>query len=770
MNEKHTLIALATAWGPKYGGLNAFNYDLLIAVAAAHWSWLRVVCIVAECTESEVQSAKDQHQVELINLGLTGGSIGKEHAALAWSKLQAAGFSKVSDNTVWLGHDRITGAVAIKLAKSHGGDSALIHHMSYAHYESFVEDSATSNAKESEQKQLFTDATICMAVGPLLQRAAANMLDRKSEDIPMLIPGLAEITPRKNHNTFIAFVSGRLDASAKKFKQAHLGVAGFAHAVHRCDSDLGLPDELRGEQEPRLILRGIDLEKTPCADSTDAETELKALAQQHAKRVISLKALPFTQDRTELFDELKAASVCLMPSWHEGFGLVAWEAIAAGVPLVLSIKSGAYQFLKMLRKENLVHAIDVKGQDTSPFFADEDKEELANLLIKVAKNHPAMRADAHRLREDLQNDYHWRACADTFVTALNWQAPKTPLDTPPPSTPVATIRANTSDLAQWVELPTPLWHQHSGLSPSQLLKAEEALIPFAPERALFLQTQIDWATTQTHPTCVRLLTGEGGTGKTRLALEMCKRLIQEGWAAGFLKSDVQTQSAPSFARVLSKIQQPVLLILDYAETRTEVLLGILAALVPQKTVSPIRVLLLARSSGEWWGQLPTYDPRCEALLDGFATTGPYTLPELYEQRSERNNAFSQALTAFAQALHVAVPHVQPDLSAEQYHSPLYLQMAALLTLLGERTANAALLPQSLVRHEQRYWRKVTLNQSQQSMGAGSEAEANLLMSLVTLIGYAPTAKAIEPLWIAADGQPPNIKLLFNSLSPLYPGH
>jgi hypothetical protein len=771
MNKKHTLIALATAWGPKYGGLNAFNYDLLIAVAAAHWSWLRVVCIVAECTETEVQSAQDQYQVELINLGLTGGSIGKEHAALAWSKLQAAGFSKVPDNTVWLGHDRITGAVTIELAKSHGGDSALIHHMSYAHYESFVEDSATSNVKENEQKQLFTDASICMAIGPLLRGSAADMLDREREDIPMLIPGLAEISPRKNHNIFIAFVSGRLDASSKKLKQVHLGVAGFAHAVQCCDSNPNLPDALRGEHEPRLRLRGIDLEKTPSADSTDAETELKALALQHAKRVIRLSALPFTQDRTELFDELKAASVCIMPSWHEGFGLVAWEAIAAGVPLVLSKKSGAYQFLKALRKEHLIHAIDVKGQDTEPFFADEDKVELANLLIKIAKDHPAMRAAAHQLREELQNDYNWRACADSFVTALNWQAPTTPVVTPPPpSISIATTRTNTSDLAQWVELPAPLWHQHSGLSPSQLLKAEEALIPFAAERTIFLQTQLDWATTQTHPTCVRLLTGEGGTGKTRLALEMCKRLMDAGWAAGFLKSDVQPLSAPSFVKVLSQSLQPVLLVLDYAETRTDVLLAILAALVSQKSLSPIRVLLIARSSGEWWGQLPSYDSRCEALLDGSATTGPYTLPALYTQPSERNNAFSQALSAFAQALNVAPPHVQPDLSAEQYHSPLYLQMAALLTLLGEHTTNAELLPQSLVRHEQRYWRKVTVNHSQQGMGAGSEAEANLLMSLVTLIGYAPTAKAIEPLWNAAGVHPASLKPLFSSLSPLYPSH
>jgi glycosyltransferase involved in cell wall biosynthesis len=770
MNKQKTLIAVATAWGPKYGGINAFNYDLLIAIAAAHWSWLRVICVVAECTDDEVKEVQAQHPIKLISLGLAGGAIGKEHAPLVQSKLQQNGLGEKSDEIVFLGHDRITGAVAIELAKTHGGRSALIHHMSYAHYESFAEDSATSKTKENEQKQLFAAANICLAVGPLLQRSAAEMLDRKSSDIPMLIPGLADIIPKNYHHTFIAFVSGRLDDGAKKIKQAHLGVAGFSHAVRRCDLDFGLPDALRGENEPRLILRGIELERPPCESSTNAESELKDLAQQHADRVISLQALPFTQDRTELFNELKAASVCLMPSWHEGFGLVAWEAIAAGVPLILSKKSGAYHFLNNEKKENLVHGIDVKGKTTFPFFDDADKDSVANLLIKIAKDHPSMRTDALRLREELQAKYHWPACADAFVDALGWHAPAASTISPSLlASPLPAAPSIPTDLAQWIALPAQLWEQHRGLSPSQLLKAEEEFIPFAAERFQFLQTQLDWATTQTYPTCVRLLTGEGGTGKTRLALEMCKRLLKEGWTAGFLRSNFHTRSAQIFAKSVLQNQQPLLLVIDYAETRTTELLEFLAAILSQKISSPIRVLLLARSSGEWWGQLPTYDPRCEALLEGFATTGPYTLPALYEQARERNQAFDLAITAFAKALNVPSPCIQPDLSAKQYNSPLFLQMAALLTLLGERTANAEALPQSLVRHEQRYWYKMAVSHAQQTMGSSSETETNLLMALVTLIGYAPTAKAIEPLWAAADGQRSNLKPLFTSLSPLYPG-
>ncbi len=38
------------------------------------------------------------------------------------------------------------------------------------------------------------------------------------------------------------------------------------------------------------------------------------------------------------------------------------------------------------------------------------------------------------------------------------------------------------------------------------------------------------------PISIRVLTGRAGSGKTRLALELCEQMLAEGWAAGFLES------------------------------------------------------------------------------------------------------------------------------------------------------------------------------------------------------------------------------------------
>ena len=262
--------------------------------------------------------------------------------------------------------------------------------MSYAHYEAFAESSAAADVKVREQKDLFKSADHVMAIGPLLRQALADMLDCPTNQVPMLVPGLADIQPKQHHHSFSTFVSGRLDASAGRIKQGQLSVAAFGHAVYLCDHDPGLPDNLRGEAEPSLTLRGVDFEHVLGAGVSLQEADLRRYAEGIAQRAINLRALPFTEDRNALFEDLRSASLCLMPSWHEGFGLVAWEAIAAAVPLIASKKSGVVQLLSTLQGGQYMawlQTIDmVLGQTDEPFFRDDDKARLATLIIQTANN------------------------------------------------------------------------------------------------------------------------------------------------------------------------------------------------------------------------------------------------------------------------------------------------------------------------------------------------------------------------------------------------
>ncbi|MDD2863794.1 MAG: glycosyltransferase family 4 protein, partial [Methylococcales bacterium] len=360
-----SLITFATQWGSKYGGINSFNTDFLTAFGVNYHDSVQVICIVSSATDDEIRQAKENHVI-LVKLPYEPQDkiFTAEQAKTAIDELGKQAISFTPEHTVWLGHDRISGEAAIAAVEQAGGRSALIHHMSYDAYEAFAEDSQSAYSKTQIQKALFKKADLVLAVGSLLQRALADMLLRSKEKIHLIIPGLADIQPSDiTPYTFTAFLSGRLSDDAAKIKQGHLGVAGFAKATANINP------------RPKLLLRGVDFESRQNYNDphkAHPEIELKQFAEYYADGVINLQALSFTKNRDQLYDDLKSASVALMPSWHEGFGLVAWEAIAAGVPLIVSQNSGVYEFLNEQFKAGLVEAIKVKGKTTSPFFHDDD--------------------------------------------------------------------------------------------------------------------------------------------------------------------------------------------------------------------------------------------------------------------------------------------------------------------------------------------------------------------------------------------------------------
>lgn len=755
-----TIISFATRWGPQFGGINSFNQDLLKSFAAAFSQDINTVCVVLQANEAELQDANNS-QVTLVSLNLTNEkNFSPEFAVNAWNELPEH-LKNESNQIVWLGHDRITGDVAVNSALRYRGRSALINHMSYDHYESFCENSALANEKNKAQRKLFEQADIVMAVGPLLRDALAEMLDR--EDIPMLIPGLADITVKNIFKTFRGFISGRLSDDAKKIKQGHLGVAAFARAICKADSNSGLPDVLRGTKEPELTLRGVDYEQSNSQDHTNAELELKQFAETHAGRAIRMHALPFTTERFDLFDDLRSASVAMMPSWHEGFGLVGWEAIAAGVPLIVSQKSGLYRFLSELEAglyTSFVYPIDIAGSNAEPFFQEKDQEALADKIIEIAKSHSIAQQKAIRLREELLKNYTWKDCVLELAKILNWGHTAShcvekalPID--------ILIQPETPN--NILGLPIPTWKIEAGLSSSRLLRAEEAVIPFDKNREPFLEELIQWAFSTDYPIAIKLLTGVGGTGKTRLSLELCNRLQTQGWQVGFLANDDR------IANIVSGLigsKQQICLVIDYAETRQSQLLELIKAFKSKNLSVQIRILLLARDSGEWWSLLPGKDPTCETLLDSLATTGPYRLLPLHESVESRKIAYQTAMEAFADKLKRPQHPSIPNLHDEHFGHPLYVQMAALLALHGEVPGSAESVARSLINHERRYWTQALSTISNLFMQ--QDDSPALFMALATLVNGFATARDCEMLWAKYLGDISILKPLFTLLAPLYP--
>jgi hypothetical protein len=258
--------------------------------------------------------------------------------------------------------------------------------------------------------------------------------------------------------------------------------------------------------------------------------------------MINLQALPYTTDRTELFDDLKAASVAAMPSWHEGFGLVAWEAIAAGVPLILSKNSGVYELIAQNHsgfEDALVEAVEVGGYVENPYFSETDLTNVCTAINNIAKNPTKARERALRLRSELMV-YSWVKCAEDVADFFSWpiekgvgekvveevserieeKAPELAQE-PAPAKMTAAV-----DIAGFA-MPKAFYSSSSAIS--MLLRASEAVVPFDQLRQPELDKLHQWASDSEFTISLRLITGEGGTGKTRLASQLCNELKLQNW-------------------------------------------------------------------------------------------------------------------------------------------------------------------------------------------------------------------------------------------------
>lgn len=770
----YTLIAFATNWGSKHGGINSFNTDFLTAFGVAYHLNAQVICIVPSAPAEIVEDALKAH-VRLVPLPYIPQSVSlqREHGRAGVDELKRLDVDFDPDRTVWLGHDRITGHAAIGAAKIAGGRAAVIHHMSYDHYEAYAEDSQSAQKKTNDQSALLRESDIVLAVGPLL-RDTANDLISKSKPVHTLIPGLAEIEPQDAPNTFVAFLAGRLTDDASRIKQGQLGIAAFATAQKEA-RDEGRPDALC--KQPKLLVRGVDFEsqlaESPFGAQEEPETELRKFADEYGQAIVNLHALPFTNDRKQLYSELSRSTVALMPSWHEGFGLVAWEAIAAGVPLILSKNNGVY---RLLDEEypgagtGSVYPLDIRGAVAAPYFRQDDLQATVAALKDVADNPRKARKQASILKNMLE-DRTWSACGEQAVRAFDWNLERGSISsvrTPGlPQTSTATTPGPT-DQAGPLRMPAGQWGSVDGMAESQLLRAEEDLLPFDPRRRPDVEKLNIWLDDPQWPLAVRLITGPGGQGKTRLALELCKERLAAGWHTGFLDTALEPGKMTATWQVLSRLSQPVLIVIDYAETRQTTLLALLRAALERPANQAVRILLLARDGGEWWDNLASKDPQCEALLSAYATTGPFRLPALYSAEVDRREGYRKALLAFAQALRAPAPDTVPDLLAEHFERPLYVQIAALLALYGERPTTAQGLTKALLNHERRYWKGVLASSNWHE----PERRAEQLLALTTLGGGFATPKNAQSYWSRAKGgvlSTADFNYLFRALTTLYPG-
>lgn len=373
MDKNISFIFFATAWSAVEGGVNSFNFDLCNAIS------MEGIDIYVVLPHDAELHPNPTSKITLIKVPEEFDRFGRVSMDLIKNIIS------ITNNTTWIGHDAITGGMALMMVDYAGGRSVVIHHMDYSNYYYLKSDS--SSKKIQAQRALIKKSDIVICVGPRLLNDAKHLRPSFKETYE-IIPGVASCDLENGRKSFDYRISfcGRISKSEDKVKNIGAGIRAAAKCLSEVTSKNG-----------SLTLIGV--EKTDLHSYKDIN------------RSIAINTIPYITNREEYFSELACSDILIMPSVKEGFGLVAWEAISLGIPVIISQSSGLYEHLKSLELDPLVYVVNISGLPVI------DENIIAAQIRNCFLNYEVAKANAVKLSVAVRNNT-WSKVAIRFVELI----------------------------------------------------------------------------------------------------------------------------------------------------------------------------------------------------------------------------------------------------------------------------------------------------------------------------------------------------------------
>ena len=145
----------------------------------------------------------------------------------------------------------------------------------------------------------------------------------------------------------------------------------------------------------------------PAAEAAALRDELIELADHR----LDVLVRDYTADQELLEADLARASLLVMPSRHEGFGLVALEAIGAAIPVLVSDTSGIAEHLRNEAQTRFVVPTRGRPDDAAAAWSRAIDRTLFDLDAAFAR--------ALDLRDALAIGMTWQRAADDMLTAID---------------------------------------------------------------------------------------------------------------------------------------------------------------------------------------------------------------------------------------------------------------------------------------------------------------------------------------------------------------
>jgi len=208
---------------------------------------------------------------------------------------------------------------------------------------------------------------------------------------------------------------------------------------------------------------------------------------------------------------------------------------------------------------------------------------------------------------------------------------------------------------------------------------------------------------------VRVLTGVGGSGKTRLAAELCAKLSRgqaagRHWQAGWLPQHVHDERdwSPERLEWLATTLSPLVVAIDYAEGRIAQV-GAAIQVLGRRSAGPTVILLTARDAGPWFKDLKGAHKRDADIRE----------VDIAERPSNVERIHRHALTAFAREMNGAYAppgllNSNPVTGLDRW-TTLDVVMRAWLTAhrgVATTVTTRAELYDEILEHEESLWAKV----------------------------------------------------------------
>ncbi|XP_031555750.1 uncharacterized protein LOC116292548 [Actinia tenebrosa] len=375
------ILSLCNRWQNWGESIPVINRELCLALARAGH---RVTCLVLTSTDFDKEDAR-KGNVELIQCSDKPGIKRDDPQLLYGQQINC-------HPDLVIGHGKLTGPASVFHADN--ASCPRLHVIHDLPAECLKFDSLTE--QQCNEEQLAKNADFVAVIGSLLKEKWSTVINR---NVIELIPGLPELTTRNRIPSpqCRCFVPAKFSAPF---------ASGLRLAIKTVDCSS------KRESSPRKT--------TLIACNTDSNGSVKP-----AKKVLKdvNKSLVDLNERSsissqEVHFDIQGATVYLSPARVEAFGVTALDAIAIGIPVIISAHSGLAYTIRQYFDEKFHSCIKDVFLDRDGANAEGEEDDDAHVWAISIDKISLYREEAFDLAGDLRSEWKKKFTWDSAVQEL----------------------------------------------------------------------------------------------------------------------------------------------------------------------------------------------------------------------------------------------------------------------------------------------------------------------------------------------------------------